>query len=425
VIMRLRRWGLVVGFMLIGAQAWGQSEQRPSLAGHPAAAQTNTTPAQTEAEKNYEERKKFAIALFNKQLNLEALPIFEELARQNPGDTQVLVGLGACLIAHSVTVKDASAASAERLRAREILLNAKQLGSNSGLLPNLLDNLPADGSARYPGSPAVSRAIADGEAAFAKNDYDEAIKSYSIAFDLDPKSYSAALFIGDCYFAEKDVVKATEWYEKAIAINPDTETAYRYEADMYTKNGDQARARKLAIQSVVAEPYVQITWRGLAQWANANQLQLMPARINTHNEIAGTDDKQATVTIDPNGGKNSMAVWIAYYGVRMNWRKEEFKKHYPQEAAYRHTLAEEVDALKTAAAVIKDEKPEALATDKDLLLLKKVNDAAMLEPYALFTASDAGVAADYVEYRSKNRAKLEEYLSTFVVPPAQASTSGK
>ena len=98
------------------------------------------------------------------------------------------------------------------------------------------------------------QAISEGEAAFAKNDYEKAIESYSKAFALDPKSYSAALFIGDSYFAEKNIPKATEWYEKAIEINPDGETAYRYASDMFTKNGDQEKARKLAIQSVVAEP---------------------------------------------------------------------------------------------------------------------------------------------------------------------------
>jgi tetratricopeptide (TPR) repeat protein len=413
---------VALGILLIGGQVWAQTEERPSLAGPPKTVQA--PPPQTEADKKYADQKKFAIGLFNKQLNLEALPIFEELAQENPQDTQVLVGLGACLITHSVTLKDEAAARAERLRAREILLRAKQLGSNSGLLANLLDNLPADGSARYPGSPEVVQAISEGEAAFAKNDYEKAIESYSKAFALDPKSYSAALFIGDSYFAEKNIPKATEWYEKAIEINPDGETAYRYASDMFTKNGDQEKARKLAIQSVVAEPYVQISWRGLVQWANANKVQLTPVKINTHSELANNDAKNATITIDANGSKESMAVWIAYYGVRMNWRKDEFKKHYPQETAYRHTLAEELEALTTAAAVIKDTKPEVLAGDKDLLMLKKLNDAGMLAPYALFGASDAGLAADYADYRSKNRAKLEEYLSTFVVPAVPTNAAG-
>jgi len=363
--------------------------------------------------------------LFNNQLTMEALPLYEDLARQNPGDTEVLLGLGGCLVAHSATLKNEAAARAERIRAREILLRAKQLGSNNGLLLNLLDNLPADGSLRYPGTPEVAAAIADGDAAFAKNDYQEALKNYSKAFELDPKSYSAALFMGDCYFVLKNIPKAAEWYERAIQINPDTETAYRYEADMYTKNGDQQKARELSIKGVVADPYVQAAWRGLAQWAAANKLKLTPVRINTPNDSSGADGKNTTITINPNGNKNSMAVWLVYSGVRLNWRKDEFSKHYPQETSYRHTLAEEVDALTTAAGLLNKEKPETLAADPDLAMLKKLSDAGMLQPYVLLAVPDAGIAVDYVTYRSQNRAKLEQYLSTYVVPPAPSLPPAK
>jgi hypothetical protein len=34
----------------------------------------------------------------------------------------------------------------------------------------------------------------------------------------------------------------------------------------------------------------------------------------------------------------------------------------------------------------------------------------------LFSLGDREIAADYPDYRTKNRAKLEAYLSTFVVP---------
>ncbi len=132
-----------------------------------------------------------------------------------------------------------------------------------------------------------------------------------------------------------------------------------------------------------------------------------------------------TVTIDPKGNSNSMSVWLVYNGVRLNWRKEDFKKHYPQETTYRHTLAEEVDALSTAASTLKKEKPEKLAGDPDLAMLKKLSEAGMLEPYVLLGAPDAGIAVDYVAYRTKNRAKLEEYLSTYVVPPAPAGAPAK
>jgi tetratricopeptide (TPR) repeat protein len=392
-------------------QAQAQTQAAP-----PSASQAPAIPSKATTDETFEDHKKFAFMLFKENHHLEALPVFQDLAKRNPGDADVLLGYGACLIDHAATLTDEASARAERLQAREILLQAKELGSNATLLMNLLEVLPADGSMRYPGGPEVVDAIRQGEAEFAKNNYPAAIEHYSKAYSLDPKSYTAALFIGDSYFAAKDFLKAGQWYETAMQINPDLETAYRYAADMYTKNGEQAKGRQLAILAVVAEPYNNLPWRGLAQWANANHRTLTPVRINTHSELATSNEKGATLTLDPRQSSTAMAVWLAYSGTRLAWQKKEFKEHFPEEASYRHTLAEEVEALNQAAKVLAQEKPEAASSDPDLALLKKIAESGMLEPYVLLSAPAKGIAIDYVSYREKNRRHLEEYLSQFVVP---------
>jgi tetratricopeptide (TPR) repeat protein len=224
----------VLGSFILAACARAQTsqEQWPKA----------STPQQAAPDETYEQQRAFAQDLFNNNHQLEALPVFEDLAKRNPRDADALLGLGGCLLQHSATVPNADAARQERIRARSLLLRAKELGNNGILLNNLLDTLPADGSLRYPGNPEVVDAIERGEAAFAKNDYAEAIVHYFKSMELDPKNYSAALFIADCYFTQKNFSKAAQWYDHAIQINPDLETAYRYQADMFTKNGDQKRA---------------------------------------------------------------------------------------------------------------------------------------------------------------------------------------
>jgi tetratricopeptide (TPR) repeat protein len=376
--------------------------------------------AQSGADDAYKAERKQAVALFNEQKHLEALPLFEDLAVKNPNDVDVLVGLGACLIDHSATLTDEDAAKKERVRAREYLLHAKQLGSTNGLLLNLLDLLPADGSIRHQDNAEVDKAIQAGEAAFAKRDYDDAIKNYSRAFELDPHNYAAALFIADGHFSKRDFPKAQEWYERAIQVNPDTETAYRYEADMLTKNGEMEKARTRAIQAVVAEPYNAITWRGLAQWANANHVQLKSIHINTHTVMSQNADDGPQINIDPKTSPEAIAIWILYSGTRVRWRKEEFKKHFPQETQYRHSLAEEGDALSITAQFQLKPGVSLDSIDPDLSLLKRLYDAKMIEPYVLLNAADQGIAQDYAAYRAQNRPRLEEYLSQFVVPPTSA-----
>jgi hypothetical protein len=53
-------------------------------------------------------------------------------------------------------------------------------------------------------------------------------------------------------------------------------------------------------------------------------------------------------------------------------------------------------------------------------LLLKLFVAGLIEPYVLFSLGDDGIAKDYIAYQAKNRAKLEDYMDRFVIPPAPA-----
>jgi hypothetical protein len=94
--------------------------------------------------------------------------------------------------------------------------------------------------------------------------------------------------------------------------------------------------------------------------------------------------------------------------------KDKFKQAYPKETQYRHSLAEEVDRLTTAASVAEETTGktgnQAIAKDPNIQLLRKLYRAKMLEPYVLLSAPDQGISQDYAAYRAQNRAKLLEYL---------------
>jgi hypothetical protein len=188
---------------------------------------------------------------------------------------------------------------------------------------------------------------------------------------------------------------------------------------MLTKNGDLNKARTKAIQAVVAEPYNPITWRGLQQWATAAKLQLIRVSIQPPASVTQNDGK-ITITVAPGQPVDIGAFWMVYGIIKTGWQGDKFKSNFPGEKQYRHSLAEEADALSAVAVQLnaKDIKKTPAATDPNLTLLGKIFQAGLLEPYILLNAADEGIAQDYDAYREKNRAKLEEYLSTFVVPPA-------
>lgn len=375
--------------------------------------------AQTAPDAAYNAKRQEAASLFNQGKRLEALPLLEELVKANPTDDQMLVALAACLVDHAATLTDEKAAGQERFRARDLLEQAWRLGNTSPLgmnLEQLLKQLPASGAIKFSDNPQVDQVLRVGEAAFSRRDFDEALKNYFKALELDPKNYIPALFIGNTYDKENEFPKAAEWYERAIQLDPNIETAYRYYADMLARQGDIAKARTMLIHAAVAEPYNRIVWRELRAWATLGNTQINEVWAPV--PVPPKKDSPEASQIPP----EISAAWQAYYAVKNNWEKGgEFQKHFPQEKEYRHSMLEEFEALNLEAKMMgklaEDKKTaEFLKIDPNSGLLLRLYHAALIEPYVLFSLGDDGIARDYAAYRAKNRDKLEEYMDKFVVP---------
>lgn len=403
----------------------------------PTLAQTQPAPApppvpaseRDTAEKDYATERLTAIKLHDMKELLKSIPVLEDLYAKNQNDTLILEFLTTSLLARSSTQTDPAAANKDILRAKAMIDRARSLGDDSQLAESLAETLKdvnENSTLSFSNKVDADAAMKAGEAAFAKNDYAEAIKNYKHAAALEPTNYWATLFVGDSYFSEKDFGPAGEWYTKAQELDPNQETAFRYHADMLTKQGDYAGARTLNIEAIVANPYEGKTWRALVEWAKVAHVTLQRVHIEAGGSVTATD-KGATIALDSSQPTDVSAVWFAYSGTRVLWR-DKFKTAYPKETQYRHSLAEEVDALSTAATVAEEtigkNGSQAIAKDPNIQLLLKLYRAKMLEPYVLLNAPDQGIAQDYVAYRAQNRAKLAGYLGEFVAPePAGGKSS--
>ena len=378
--------------------------------------------AQAAPDAAYQSKRQNAADLFNGGKRLEALPLLEELVKADPKDDEMLVALAASLVEHAATLQDEEAAGKERLRARDVLNKAWDLGNASPLAMNLmqlLQQLPANGAIRFSDDPRVEQAMRAGEAAFSRRDFAEALKNYAKALELEPTNYSAALFTANTYDRQNEFTRGAEWYRRAIQLAPNIETAYRYYADMLAKEGDMGKARAMLILAAVAEPYNRIVWRELRAWAAITNTHINAIYIR----VSAEQKDQPSPGADRPPSAAS-AVGQAYREVRMNWQKgDEFKKRFPEEKEYRHSLPEETAALTAAARVLEGMKGdkgtgESMASDRTLGLLLDLHQAGLIEPYVLFSLGDAGIARDYAAYRARSRDKLEEYLNKFVVPVA-------
>jgi len=362
--------------------------------------------ANAEPDAGLQSKRQAALQLFEQGKRLEALPLLEEITRASPDDDETLVALAASLVEHAATLPDEAAAGRERLRARELLKKARDLGNASPLalnLSQLLQQLPENGAIRFSDDARVGQAMREGEAAFSRREYAEALGHYAKALALEPTNYSAVLFTANAYDRQNEFVKGAEWYRRAIRLDPDVETAYRYYADMLARQGALDEARTMLIGAAIAEPYNRMVWRELHAWAHLAGTHINAVYVSVPGEQAARSPA-------------SPAAWQAYYKVRAGWRNgEDFRKRFPSEKEYRHSLPEESQAL-TAAAQVVESTGEAGAKDPALELLVELHRASLIEPYVLFSLGDAGIARDYAGYRARDRDKLRAYLDKFVVP---------
>lgn len=353
---------------------------------------------------------------------VDALPLLEKLALAHPDDFVILESLGEALVTTAPTATDAAARKQTILRARSLFLRAKELGDKSDYVATMLEKMPENGEmGAFSDHKDVDDAMNAGEAAFGRNDYPAAITAYQRALQLDPTLYHAALFTGDIYFRMNQTDKAGEWFAKAIAIDPDQETAYRYWGDALLKDSKMDEAKEKFIEAVVCEPYQRASWNGLHNWVKANHATISHPQIDLPNDVSG-GGKQINITLGAKaqGKKDGSEAWLTYDLARAGWRGDKFKAQFPNEKEYRHSLAEEVDSIKTALTVLGEiyDKPKKRKNiQPSILALEELQNKGMVEPFILISKADNGIAQDYAAYRADHRDKLRQYISEWVIQP--------
>jgi tetratricopeptide (TPR) repeat protein len=379
---------------------------------------SHTTQAQT--TENAAELKRRSSELMQQIKYTEALPLLEKLATLDPNDGETQFYLGFALIGQAANTKDDAARKALRVRGRNAFVKAKALEFHEARLDALIQGLPEDGS-DSPGYSSNSKAeelMREGEALFSQGKADEALKKYQQALEVDPKNYHAAVFSGDIYLQKQDFAQAEIWYQKAIAIDPNRETAYRYSATPLMKQRKTEAARDRYVEAFIVEPYNRFARAGLIQWAEATQTKLAHLQNDIPTNVTFDEKGDAKVNLDASvllGGKDDGSfAWISYGATRSIWRKEKFAKTYPDEKVYRHSLAEEVDALRSVLSTATSDKT-AKKLSPSLAKLKKLDEGGLLEAYILLARPDEGIAHDHPVFLKQNRDKLRRYVMEYVI----------
>jgi tetratricopeptide (TPR) repeat protein len=376
------------------------------------------TQAQTPDDVN--ELKRQASELMKQTKYTDALPVLEKIAALQPNDGETQFYLGFAFIAQAINTKDDAARKALRVRARTAFVKAKSLGFEEPRLEALIKSLPEDGS-DAPGFSSDNKAnelMKEGEALFSQGKADEALKKYQQALEIDPKLYHAALFSGDIYLHKQDFANAETWYQKAIAIDPNKETAYRYSATPLMRQRKTEAARDRYVEAFITEPYNQFARAGLIQWGEATQTSLRHPDIAIPTNVTFDEKGDAKINLDANtllgGADDGSFAWLSYGVARSSWRKEKFAKTFPNEKVYRHSLAEEVDALRSVISLATSDK-RTKKLSPSLATLKKLDEQGLLEAYVLMARPDDGIAQDHPAYLKDHRDKLRRYMMEYVL----------
>jgi tetratricopeptide (TPR) repeat protein len=378
--------------------------------------------APAQSRDDLQEMKKKALELTDHENYVEALPLLEKIVSLDPKDHEMHLRLGFALMAQTNLTSNAEERKQLRIRAREAFITAKKTGDNHPVVEAMIATIPPDGGddgASFSQNKAASDLMQEAEGLFSEGKLDQALDNYQKALVLDPKLYEAALFSGDVYVHRGDWKEAEFWYQKAIAINPGKERAYRYSATPFMKQKKYDVARDRYVEAYITEPYSKFAAGGLWQWSKITQTQIGHPEIKIPGNFKVDDKGAVNMDIDVStlmGSTDGSSAWIVYGGIRALWHKERFAADFPNEKTYRHSLPEEMDALRSVVrAATADKKIKQLSPS--LALIKELDSKGLLEPYVLLARADEGISQDYPAFLAHNRDKLRLYVQEYVLKP--------
>lgn len=392
-------------------------------------------------EANFDLERAQANQLILEEKYLEALPLYADLCRQDQTNPAFAERYGVGLMKKAGTLPEGPESRTLNEQAFRELYRAQKLGDNSPLLQSffaaqaktgigmVLTNIPLTIGYTHQPNPRAKTALDQAEIAFNKSDFDAALRLYQQAADLDPAWYAPALYAGDVTFRENKPAEAQAWLHKAIDIDPDRETAYRFLGDvLLLKQGDVTAAKLEYEQALIAEPYNKSTTLGLQKWAAAAHQIYAPPQITQ----PGCRTEHGALIPDPvlaAATATGRADWLLYAKVRIAYGgliPNQFivagstsTTGVLTPSGYRHSLAEEMDALTAMLSALHKQLEDGTVTqaalDPSLKILLELQSAQLLEPWILLSNADAGLRQDYFTYRPAHRTQLEAYINQYLL----------
>jgi tetratricopeptide (TPR) repeat protein len=361
-----------------------------------------------------------AVRLYKEHKLAEAAEWWQKVVVKYPGDMDAHEALGASLLNRAGLQADRNKKTSDRLLARAELVRAQELGNNSDLCRILLSTIPEDGSeVRQPTNRTVSAILL--QPAPAKRDL-ETVGEYAIVMEHEAGNYFLEVEIGIAYARLKQWDKAQEWYVRALQTAPDGSLVYGNWADMLISMGRMKEAREKLIQGLFISDN---DWL-FRRWLAKNHLELKKIDIKVPYEYS-TGKTGSILLVDPSwlGKDDGRDAWLMYPRTRRLWKNEKYFNQFHMNEfhmnGYRHSMAEEVDALSQVVAAFNESlaKGNVQEPDPDLMLLSRFQADGLLEAFVVLAERDLDqdLSSEVLFFRIKHRDKLMEFADKYIVPP--------
>lgn len=290
---------------------------------------------------------------------------------------------------------------------REATFKSQDAYYSSQSLRNLFIDEPKDTSI----SDNALKTFNEAEEEFGKKNYNEAAKLYKKAIEEQPDFYKAALYMGDCFYYLGNYIEAIKSFNAAIEKFPRELEPRKYLIDAYAKEGlyDKALDEIFKTQTVYPDQSISYAKMDDALYLNRKKTSItwiprgcFPNNLKKYSEI------EAINKYVPESKPKIKNPWLLYQKAG-----EEIGKYCNEKGIIIST-----NQLTTGkySEIYAWEEMLKNSNDPSLNEAKKMQKDGYLDCYVLVTCYHFDIYSQYLDFATKNKAKIIEYYNKYIEP---------
>lgn len=228
----------------------------------------------------------------------EALTKYKAAEQADP-TASIPLSLAAGLVLKLSTVAPQDKAPQLRDMARALAERAMLLATDDPVAQEVLRMLddPAPPPLHQPNARAA-KLMAEGEAAFARQDIKVALSKYEATMLADPQYSSAWVAAGNCRYAQRDWKGAEALFRQATLIEPHNAQAWRYLSDSLFYQDKRGAAEAMLYKAIEADPSQRPNWSKLARYRAGAGLPLKALGLRRGVRVAENADGKYVISLD-------------------------------------------------------------------------------------------------------------------------------